>query len=433
MISEQDFTLYTLRRKELIDRIKTNNPSAKGVVLLIAGFEHEKYRFLQESSFFYFSGIEEPAAVAVIDLEGISELYLPECGVDRATWIAPLAVPLTQENSTLLGFDTITCLGAKVRSYQMHPFFAPAEYEHLTARLASVIEQGGSIFTCSAEKMPYGYTEQRFVVDRLGGLIPDLASHLVDISPLVASMRRIKTAEEIEYMSRAIEVTALAQEAAAKAIGDGVNESEVQASLEYMIIGSGATMAFPSIVASGGNTTILHYNINDRAMCSGDLVVVDIGAQVSGYCADITRTYPVSGVFTKRQKEVYELVLELQAYIADKAKPGMWLSNKDMPEQSLNHLAKQYLADHGGYDKYMPHGIGHFLGLDVHDVGDSLVPLQEGDVITIEPGIYIRQERIGIRIEDNYWIVAGGAVCLSDEIPKQLKEVETLVKERFAR
>lgn len=433
MISEQDFTLYTLRRKELVERIKTNNPSAKGVVLLIAGFEHEKYRFLQESSFFYFTGLQEPAAVAIIDLEGACELYLPQCGVDRATWIAPLMVPLVQENSSLLGFNTITYLGEKVRSYQMHPFFAPSEYEQLRARLASVIEQEGSIFTCAPEKMPYGYVEQRFVIGRLGGLIPGLANGLVDISPLVAGMRRIKTAEEIEYMSRAIEVTALAQEAAAKAIGDGVNESEVQASLEYMMTGSGATLAFPSIVASGANTTILHYNINDRTMCSGDLVVVDIGAQVQGYCADITRTYPVSGVFTSRQKELYKLVLELQAYIADKAKPGMWLSNKDMPEQSLNHLAKQYLADHGGYDQYMPHGIGHFLGLDVHDVGDSLVPLQEGDVITIEPGIYIRQEGIGIRIEDNYWIVAGGAVCLSDEIPKQLNEVETLVKERFSR
>ncbi|MCC7414875.1 MAG: aminopeptidase P N-terminal domain-containing protein [Epsilonproteobacteria bacterium] len=433
MHEQQDFSVYTLRRQELVSRIKADNKVHAGsVVLICAGFEHDRVHFLQESSFFYFTGLEEPAAVALLDFEGASTLYLPQCGVDRAIWIAPMAVALEQNNSSILGFDTITCLGQKVSGYQMHPFFTAAEYEYLRARLASVVASGGSVFTCIPKNTSDSFAGQRFVVERLQSMIAGMTEVLVDISPIVASMRRVKTAEEVEYISRAIEVTAVAQEAAGKAIADGVNESEVQASLEYMITGSGARMAFPSIVASGVNGTILHYHSNDRTMLSGDLVVVDIGAQVQGYCADITRTYPVSGSFTKRQKELYQLVLDVQSYIADLAKPGMWLSNKEHPEQSLNHLAKKYLADHGGYDQYMPHGIGHFLGLDVHDVGDSLVPLQEGDVITIEPGIYIRQEGIGIRIEDNYWIVAGGAVCLSDEIPKQMREVEALVKERFS-
>ena len=123
-------------------------------------------------------------------------------------------------------------------------------------------------------------------------------------------------------------------------------------------------------------------------MNKGDLVVVDIGAEIAYYCADLTRTYPVSGVFSKRQREVYDLVLQTQRYIETLAKPGMWLTNKDNPDKSLHHLARTYLKDLG-YDKYFNHGLGHFLGLDVHDVGDYTQPLKEGDVITLEPGIYI--------------------------------------------
>jgi Xaa-Pro aminopeptidase len=124
-------------------------------------------------------------------------------------------------------------------------------------------------------------------------------------------------------------------------------------------------------------------------------------------------------------------VLETQEYIASLAKPGIWLSNKDKPEQSLNHLAKKYLTERG-YGAYFPHGIGHFLGLDVHDVGDYSVPLREGDVITIEPGIYIPEENIGIRIEDDYWIVKDGVVCLSEFIPKRAEDIEAIVQQVYA-
>jgi Xaa-Pro aminopeptidase len=141
----------------------------------------------------------------------------------------------------------------------------------------------------------------------------------------------------------------------------------------------------------------------------------------------LTRTYPVSGTFSKRQKELYQIVLDTQKYVASLAKPGMWLKNKDKVDQSLHHLAVKFLAKHG-YDKYFPHGIGHFLGLEVHDVGDSSVPLHEGDVITIEPGIYIPEENIGIRIEDNYWITKDGAVCLSENVFKEVEEIEEVLQ-----
>jgi Xaa-Pro aminopeptidase len=131
-----------------------------------------------------------------------------------------------------------------------------------------------------------------------------------------------------------------------------------------------------------------------------------------------------------RQKELYQLVLDCQAYIAEIAKPGMWLNNKDKPEESLNHLAREFFKKKD-LDQYFVHGIGHYLGLDTHDVGDYSKPLEEGNVITIEPGLYLPQENIGIRIEDNYWIVKSGAVCLSEALPKSVDQIENLTKETF--
>lgn len=430
MYTEQDVTIYKLRRQALIDQIRQDHEQKDGVLILFADFEHERYRFLQESSFYYYTGIQEPGTAALIHWDQTATLFIPQCSINRSIWVAD-TIELNEAQER--GFDTIRYMGQKTSGYQLHQFFTDAEYETIISELSAVIARGDAIYTLYPEKSPDAYAQQRSIIDRLTAYVPQLKQHIVDISPFVAAMRRSKTAEELEYMHRAIEITAAAQESAAKAVGDNVSEAEVQAALEYMITGSGARIAFPSIVASGGNTTILHYTKNDRIMSTGDLVIIDIGAQVEGYCADITRTYPVSGTFTKRQKELYKLVLDVQAYIADLAKPGMWISHKDHPEESLNHLAKKYLADHGGYDKYFPHGISHFLGLDVHDVGDAHLPLQEGDVITIEPGIYIPQEGIGIRIEDNYWIVAGGAICLSEEIPKSIAEVEHAVKQEFIR
>lgn len=428
--AQQDFTYHITRRKNLTDLIRHKHSEAKGALVLIAGFEQDRARFWQECSFYYLTGLEEPGVIAVIDLQGEAVLYIPHCGIKRSDWLSS-PVELVQENSALLGFDRIETLGAAVPGFSLPFFFTAQQSEKLLKHLASIVQSGGQIFTLSPNDMN-GYAEQRSVLARLATFAPVIGERIVDISPLVAGMRRVKSSQEVEYMYRAVEITALAHEAAAKAIGDGVGEAEVQASLEYMMLGSGARVAYPSIVASGINSTILHYNISERTMWNGELIVIDAGAAVGGYCADITRTYPVSGTFTERQREIYKLVLEVQRYVADLAKPGMWLSNKEYPEQSLNHLAKKYLQDRG-YGEYFPHSIGHFLGLDVHDVGDAKVPLQAGDIITIEPGIYIPQEKLGVRIEDNYLITEKGAICLSEDIPKQLDEVQKLVRETFSR
>ncbi len=425
---KQDFSIYAQRRKQLIASVKNQYPAAQGAILLFGGFETERIAFRQESSFYYYSGLNEPGLVMVLELTGKMIVYVPNHGAVKAQWVHS-AVSLESDNASKVAFDEVRVLGKECVGYQFHPFFSVEEYRNLLQYLEVQIQQGNTIFTLNPAS-PSAYVEQRLTLKRLVEFMPAIVGHIQDISALVATQRRIKDIHEIDLLYKAVDVTLDAQEAAARAIADGVLECEVQASLEYMMIGSGARTSFPSIVASGKNGTILHYNVNNGVMRNGDLVVVDIGAELGMYAADITRTYPVSGTFSKRQRELYDIVLETQKYIADLAKPGYWLSNKEHPDKSLNHLARQFLQKQG-YDKYFPHGIGHFLGLDVHDVGDYLVPLQPGDIITIEPGIYIPAEGIGIRIEDDYWIVEDGAVCLSEGLGKEAREIEQMVQQSF--
>jgi Xaa-Pro aminopeptidase len=422
----QDSTIFKLRIQDLINNIKELHPEKKGTIILFAAFEDDRYRFTQESSFYYFTGLQEPAVVLTIDVDGQKILYVPNCLEERAKWVvSPLQ--LTKEYAKQIGVDEVKLLGSGCSGYQMHPYSCESEYSNLTADLKKKINSESVLFALDPHT-PYGYIEQRLLLQRLRTF--GAAPNVVDISSIAARMRRSKDVKEIELMYKAAEITCVAQEAAARAISHGVNEAEVQASLEYIMTGSHAAIAFPSIVATGKNSTILHYNQNNAELKKGDLVVVDIGARYDGYCADITRTYPVSGTFTKRQKEIYNIVLDTQNYIASIAKPGMWLSYKEKPDQSLNHLARAFIKEKG-YDHYFPHGIGHFLGIDVHDVGDYTEPLKAGDVITIEPGIYIADEQIGVRIEDDYWIVKDGVICLSEGLPKTADEIEEMVKEKF--
>lgn len=417
----EDFLLYKERRKKLVEMIKSQHSSTQGVVLLSANFENHKDTFLQESSFFYFTGITEPAVVITIDIaDGATTLLIPAFKGARDQWVDG-GISLNSD-PLLYGMDAIVSLGDAIAGYSVQPYASMDMYKNLIELLRKK-SAAGSLFTlCPTDD--YQYVVQRFFLSRLCTQAPEIIAKIKDISPIIAQMRRSKDMPEIEMLQQAIEITLMAHESAMESINDEINEAEVQASLEYVMTACNATPAFPSIVGAGKNSVILHYGRNSDVMHNGDLVVVDIGAQIDGYCADITRTYPVSGQFTKRQKELYDLVLKTQQYIADIAAPGYWISNAEQPEKSLQHLAKQYLQGHGGYDKYFMHGIGHFLGLDVHDVGNIKEPLRVGDVITIEPGIYIAQENIGIRIEDNYWIVKGGAVCLSEDIPKTIEDIE---------
>ncbi len=423
---EKDYSVFALRRKDLLQAVKEKYSEQSGLIVLFAGFEQERIPFRQESSFYYFTGIREPGVVVTIAVDGKATLYIPNCGDQRSKWVAG-SLATTKEQAKAYGLDEITVLGDACPGYQFHPFFAKNTYQKFLDRLQELVTNKQKLFTLCPDNA-HEYIEQRLVLQRVQSFVSGLQQETVNVADVVAQMRRKKDMQEIEQLYKAIEITGLAHEAAAQAIEDGVTECEVQASLEYMMTGSCTRPSFPSIVASGKNGTILHYIENSKTIKNGELVIVDIGAEYNGYAADLTRTYPVSGTFTKRQRELYDIVLQTQQHIADVAKPGYWLNNKEQPEKSLHHLAVKFLKEKK-YDKYFVHGIGHYLGLDVHDVGDYKKPLQEGDVITIEPGIYIPEEGIGIRIEDDYWVVKDGVVCLSEDLPKQADEIEKLMQQ----
>jgi Xaa-Pro aminopeptidase len=425
--NQADQSVYVRRMDMLFEAIKKQYPQVKnGCIMLVAAFENSRTAFRQDSSFYYFTGITEPGVVYVRDIEGMRTLMVPRYASNRSQWVES-QLDILSEEPELWGLDSIEMLGAQVPGYQMAVWAGESAYVGLCQTLKGYIEKGGSIFVLGPA-FAQETNDSRIVLERLEGFVPGLHDAVIDISPLVASMRRNKDMAEVELMYSAVEVTVLAHEAGSQAIAHDVLECEVQARIEYIFTAAGARPAFPTIVASGEATTILHYTAGKNALQSGDLVIVDCGADQQYYCGDLSRTYPVSGAFSPRQKEVYGVVLELQAHIAHIVKPGFWFSNPQDPEKSLNHIAKKFLAEHGGYESYFVHGIGHFLGIDVHDMGDVLEPFAEGDIITIEPGLYLPEEKIGIRIEDNYWITKNGAICLSEALPRKPEDIELFMK-----
>ncbi len=430
LFDNHNASMFASRRTVLLESIKKDFPekAASGIVVLFGAFERECSLFRQERSFYYFTGVQEPASVLMLDINsGKSTLYIPNFGAERAKWMQT-PIESNDHHAEQWGFDSIVYAGKPCKGYQCHPFFTSHEYEAVLKILEECVKAKKTIFTLNPTTSS-DYSEQRFIVQRINTFIPGISEQLVDISALVARQRRKKSTRELELLYKAIDITIDAHDVVARAIAPEKMEYELQALIEYMFISRGALVAFPSIVGSGRNSTVLHYAHNNKKLEKKDLVVIDIGAEYSYYCADLTRTYPVSGTFTKRQREIYNIVLEAQEYIAQCARPGFWLSNSEQPEKSLNHLAKQFMTEKG-YGEYFTHGIGHFLGLDVHDVGDYKEPLAAGDVITIEPGIYLPDEQLGVRIEDDYWVIEDGIICLSENLPKQADEIEVMMQEK---
>jgi Xaa-Pro aminopeptidase len=419
-----NITCYQERRENLIKTVKERFPKVKNGYLVIFGDFEKNFSipFQQDASFYYLTGIIEPGAVLILDLIGRSTLYIPCYERSRVNWYY-LALSANKEDALKVGIDEIKKLGEPLKGYNSYSYLSNRECESLIDFFKIVQKNDGTIFTlCPSQNNEYCF--QRFLIDHINSFLPDFKQMIVDISPVVEAMRRKKDKHEIALMRKAVEITIQAHKNVAQFITSAKKECDVQAAFESVITKLHARFACPTIAASGQHSTILHYFDNGSDIKRGDLVLVDGGAIFEYYCADLTRTYPVSGKFTKRQREVYSLVLELQEYIASIAKPGYWLNNKEKPEMSLTSIAQLFLKQH---DYSMSHGIGHFLGIDIHDVGDYNQPLQEGDVITIEPGIYLKEENLGIRIEDDYLVGKNGVTCLSAALPKKPDEIEKLM------
>jgi len=419
-----DKKIFIDRRKRLVEKVKELNSDKKASIFLWSDFEQGAFSFRQESTFYYFTGINEPAVALRID-DNKTTLFVPNTNGSRKKWV-PGSFELSKEDVQRSGVDEIVYLGEPVTGFSLSPLFSEQEYNKLIQQVKNDIVESGSLFTCYPAR-GFNYCQQVALVDRLQKFIPKLSDSIIDITSVVSDMRRCKDKGEIEQIFKAIRFTTEAIVSISELINSENNEYDIQAGLEYIMTIAGVQRAFPLIVAGGKNGTILHYAENSASLSKGELVIVDCGAEYNHYCADLTRTFPVSGKFNKRQRELYAIVLECQDYVSSLLKPGIWLNNKEKPKESLHHLALDFFAKKG-CDKYFIHGIGHYLGLDAHDVGSYSEPLKDGDVISLEPGLYLSDENIGIRIEDNYWILNDGYHCLSEDLPKAVDDVEALLK-----
>ncbi|MBP6869530.1 aminopeptidase P N-terminal domain-containing protein [Candidatus Babeliales bacterium] len=419
---------YRKRREALLELVKAEHAACAGTIFLFAPCDDPGRSFVQDSSFYYFSGVVEPASVMMVR-SSEHVFYRPAYTDLRNQWVAS-PIQITENYMQTIGFDSLASTGERYDSIHVYPYFDFNLYHNIIGLLSNMLARGEKIFTIYPTNS-YESFMVRMVIDRLALVVPHLKENIIDISLQVAQLRRKKDMSEIESLYKAVDISVQAHYTSISMLKAGNKESDMQAALEYVFTEHGAVPAYPSIVAGGLRGTVLHYHQNNHAFVAGDLVVVDAGARYNYYCADLTRAYPVSGTFSSEQKELYEMVLEAQETVADQAKPGMYLMNKDIQDASLHHIAVNVFKKYG-YEQYFTHGVGHFLGLDVHDVGSRTDVLQEGDVITIEPGLYIPEKNIGIRIEDNYWIVDQTTpVCLSEALPKTVKAVEDMIQQSF--
>lgn len=258
---------------------------------------------------------------------------------------------------------------------------------------------------------------------------------------LMKELRGIKTGFEVEVMQQAIDITDNTFRRLLKFIKPGVMEYEIEAEIIHSFLSQRATgQAYGSIIASGDRARTLHYVSNNQECKDGELILMDFGAEYGSYCADLTRTIPVNGKFTKRQKEVYNACLRIHDYAKSLLKPGITIveyTDKVGEEATQQFLkigllkktdVKNEDPENRAYRKYLYHGISHHLGIDVHDLGTRTEPIKAGMVFTVEPGIYIEEEKMGIRIENNLWITKNGNKDLMKNIPITVEEIESLMK-----
>ena len=258
------------------------------------------------------------------------------------------------------------------------------------------------------------------------------AVEILDIFGTLAAMRAVKDEEELALMRRAQETTRVAIEAMMGQAYPGINESELEGAFDFALLKQGVREhAFTSIVAGGGRATTLHYEENNQVVEDGQLVLIDLGSAEKHYCADISRTFPVNGKFTPRQKEIYNTVLEAQRLVIAAAKPGLTTRDLnqmvvDFYESKLDELGLR--VDGKGVRDYYYHSVSHSLGLDTHDIcTERERTLRPGMVITVEPGLYIEAEGIGIRIENDILITEEGCIDLSVDIPVTVEQIEALM------
>ncbi|MBC7910317.1 MAG: Xaa-Pro aminopeptidase [Pyrinomonadaceae bacterium] len=396
------------------------------------------FRFRQDSDFYYLTGFEEPEAIAVIkpaDEEHPFTLFVRPRDPEKEVWDGRRA-----------GVE-----GA-LSEYGASAAFPIAEFEE---KLTDMMNGAANLYyrigngNAEIDHLIINSIRRMRGMSRKGKRAPQA---IIDTGAVLHEIRLIKSEEEIELMQRAADIAAEAHIEAMKAARPGMKEYEIEALIEYHFRKSGAAApAYTTIVGSGANATVLHYITNDATLKDGDLLLIDAGAEYRGYASDITRTFPINGRFTEAQRDIYDLVLETQVACVEMVRPGV--TNDEIKKRSIEMLTEgmvrlgllqgepEKLIEEEKYKQFYMHGLGHYLGMDVHDVGryyhkDEARKLEPGMVMTVEPGLYISVDTkdvpekylgIGVRIEDDVLVTQDAPRVLSSKVPKHGEEIEALM------
>ena len=370
--------------------------------------------YREDNDFFYLTGIESGGSYLVLIANDTTPdqaiLYIPPRNPGSERWTG---VRLDNDSAkALTGVD------------EVHS--ADSAQTLIRRAVNRARAMGGALYIKRGEKQGEDEFFRGLVFGGFGAAIT-----VKDFSPEIAALRLVKDAEEIRRMRATINATLEGQRDAARSMVPGMWEYQLEAIIEAAFHRNGAErVGFPSIVGSGPNSVTLHYDKSRRQMQSGDLVVVDIGAEWGYYSADVTRTYPVNGKWTSRQRAVYDLVRATQQAAIDSVRPGMTIGR-------LNEISRTYMKEHSGQvcggedcNKYYIHGLSHWLGMDVHDVGAYNAPFVPGMILTVEPGIYLPDENLGVRIEDDVLVTATGNEVLSAGATRDPVEIERMMVQR---
>jgi Xaa-Pro aminopeptidase len=392
-------------------RLKELFPGKSPIVISANGLLQRSadttYSFRQDSNFWYMTGLEEPDLVLVMDKEK-EYIILPPRNFYKDTFDGQIDNSLISKVS---GLEEI--LDSKAGWKRLEARIKRVKHVATLPPADSYIEQIG-IYTNPARST---------LVKRLKEANPSLK--LLDLRMHLARMRAIKQPEELKAIEAAVGITIRAFQKTAKNLGKYKNESEVESSITVEFIKNGVRRhGYEPIVAGGKNACTLHYIANNSQLSASQLLLIDAGAEVQNYSADITRTYSI-GKPANRQKTVHQAVLEIQDFAISWLKPGILLKDyekavHDFAGEKLRELGLIKTISKENVQQYFPHAASHFLGLDVHDTGDPALPLAAGMVLTVEPGIYIAKEGIGVRIEDDVLITKNGAKVLSSKLSREL-------------
>lgn len=411
---------YGKRRKALMEQVKT------GMIILFAdAVQPPAARFRQDNDFYYFTGCDDMNAILVMTAKTHeTALFLPR---------------LSQREMKMSGKNLLEePLLAALKKTGLSGIYPLDYFNEYFARNGE--KAGGTLYIrlSPADTVAYNRRETRifearrarnpfngqislnqYRINKLKKLYPSFA--MKDIVPFIDNMRLIKTPQEIEILRRNGKISAEAIKRAMLATKPGAYEYELEAAAMNIILKNGANgPAYPPIIGSGANSCILHYNKNNRCMAAGDVVLMDFGADIDHLCMDITRTWPVSGKFTPEQRELYQIVLAVQKACIEAYRPG--ITEKEVRKHVDNVMKKKGIDTKG-----LRGGMHHYVGMAVHDVGPKRIPLREGMVFTIEPGLYFPEKELGIRIEDTILITKDGCEVLSKDVPKEVAEIEELL------